>query len=622
MAVTKQKPCINDTVLELAKEAAIGDVFIYSGNEYQWTPRSESWQGIMLTKTERGFELIDKNGRSHGIVNLGEPYHNIDPHPSCTACGKDYVFQNQVSCITAVCCDQELYVGNCAEKGWSVDWCELPPRLTKPAPPVVFIRQLEDSTSEVTQLEYSIRHTGDTGGGPLVNFTYELVINGTIVEGPFTLSADKLPFKGIMNVSEWNKFYGVRATVENELLESDKASYAIEILQPIVPPLIEWEAGNWGGTRQNDIRVTIDPTDVSPYELTGIEYVYHDGVTADKTGVLTTPNAEGLYQFTVTDPYPSAEFTITARNLAQGVQSDWAQAEGVVPPVVPDRPTLRINSFEQVGTTITAHANFNWAASEVGTGGAPITSVSVSYREKGTGNEIVVPMGEFKPSIPFDMTGLKPNTTYTYWSTVSNEAGPSQTFITDFTTPALQLSFDEMVLTGQAVTTAVTNLPAPQARNVINQQAAQSLTISRTEVVDNPFAAFAQDVPNAVKHYVTGYLDIEPSDFGTAVCLTYKANPVLQAAVDASVTESEAWCRVLNTSNNNINVQFAATAAQFAGNNIGAIFFVLDSNTGEPTHPRGYNNNNSGLTLSGHSVGNTNAVYIFDFTEVQIRVAQ
>ena len=125
MAVTKQKPCINDTVLQLAKEAAIGDVFIYSGNEYQWTMRSEAWEGIMLTKTERGFELIDKNGRSHGIVNLGEPYHNIDPHPSCTACGKDYVFQNAVECITAVCCDQELYVGNCAEKGWSVDWCEL-----------------------------------------------------------------------------------------------------------------------------------------------------------------------------------------------------------------------------------------------------------------------------------------------------------------------------------------------------------------------------------------------------------------------------------------------------------------------------------------------------------------
>ena len=132
MAVTKQKPCINDTVLQLAKEAAIGDVFIYSGNEYQWTMRSEAWEGIMLTKTERGFELIDKNGRSHGIVNLGEPYHNIDPHPSCTACGKDYVFQNAVECITAVCCDQELYVGNCAEKGWSVDWCELNTEVLNP----------------------------------------------------------------------------------------------------------------------------------------------------------------------------------------------------------------------------------------------------------------------------------------------------------------------------------------------------------------------------------------------------------------------------------------------------------------------------------------------------------
>ena len=137
MAVVKQKPLINDTVLTLAEEAAVGDVFIYSNNEYQWTPRSESWLGVMLTKTERGFELIDKNGRSHGIVNLGEPYHNVNPNPACTDCAKDYVWQNAVAEITAVCCDQELYVGKAAENGWSVDWQEFPelsepPRLLEP----------------------------------------------------------------------------------------------------------------------------------------------------------------------------------------------------------------------------------------------------------------------------------------------------------------------------------------------------------------------------------------------------------------------------------------------------------------------------------------------------------
>ena len=132
MAVVKQKPLINDTVLKLAEEAAVGDVFIYSNNEYQWTPRSEAWTGVMLTKTERGFELIDKNGRSHGIVNLGEPYHNVDPTPACTASDKAYVWQNAVAEITAVCCDQELYVGNASENGWSVDWQEFPPRLEPP----------------------------------------------------------------------------------------------------------------------------------------------------------------------------------------------------------------------------------------------------------------------------------------------------------------------------------------------------------------------------------------------------------------------------------------------------------------------------------------------------------
>lgn len=132
MAVVKQKPLINDTVLQLAEEAAVGDVFIYSNNEYQWTPRSEAWTGVMLTKTERGFELIDNNGRSHGIVNLGEPYHNVDPTPACTACDKAYVWQNAVAEITAVCCDQELYVGKASENGWSVDWQEFPPPLEPP----------------------------------------------------------------------------------------------------------------------------------------------------------------------------------------------------------------------------------------------------------------------------------------------------------------------------------------------------------------------------------------------------------------------------------------------------------------------------------------------------------
>ena len=132
MAVVKQKPLINDTVLQLAEEAAVGDVFIYSNNEYQWTPRSEAWLGVMLTKTERGFELIDKNGRSHGIVNLGEPYHNVDPNPACTARDKAYVWQNAVAEITAVCCDQELYVGNASENGWSIDWQEFPTSLEPP----------------------------------------------------------------------------------------------------------------------------------------------------------------------------------------------------------------------------------------------------------------------------------------------------------------------------------------------------------------------------------------------------------------------------------------------------------------------------------------------------------
>lgn len=172
MAVVKQKPLINDTVLKLAEEAAVGDVFIYSNNEYQWTPRSEAWTGVMLTKTERGFELIDNNGRSHGIVNLGEPYHNVDPTPACTACDKAYVWQNAVAEITAVCCDQELYVGKASENGWSVDWQEFPP----PLEPPVYDEESKWYVSDgIAYIEVTATHPLE---GTLTGIEYELYCEG------------------------------------------------------------------------------------------------------------------------------------------------------------------------------------------------------------------------------------------------------------------------------------------------------------------------------------------------------------------------------------------------------------------------------------------------------------
>ena len=117
--VTTQTPCINNTVLELASEAAVGEVFIYSNNEYQWTPRSEAWLGIMLTKTERGFELIDKNGRSHKIVSLGST-------TACGSCTKTFVYSDTVECINAVCCGQDAFVGSCTDDDINVGWCDLP----------------------------------------------------------------------------------------------------------------------------------------------------------------------------------------------------------------------------------------------------------------------------------------------------------------------------------------------------------------------------------------------------------------------------------------------------------------------------------------------------------------
>lgn len=122
MAVSTDKPCINNTVLELADKAPIGYVLYYTDEEYQWVdpdtveiPEAK-WK---LTKTDRGFEMIDENGRSRGIVNLGNPYSGINPTPACDDCGKDYIFQDAVLCIPQVC---ETGVFGNGDKGYKPEW--------------------------------------------------------------------------------------------------------------------------------------------------------------------------------------------------------------------------------------------------------------------------------------------------------------------------------------------------------------------------------------------------------------------------------------------------------------------------------------------------------------------
>ena len=126
MAVIKQTPCINHTVLERAETATLGQVFVYTANEYSWVARSVAWDGIILTKTARGFELLDENGRSHGIVNLGLLCPDPDPDPACTACTQSYVASGNITCITAVCCDQELFFGKNTAADLTIDWYETP----------------------------------------------------------------------------------------------------------------------------------------------------------------------------------------------------------------------------------------------------------------------------------------------------------------------------------------------------------------------------------------------------------------------------------------------------------------------------------------------------------------
>lgn len=116
---------VTDELRLLADDAPIGSVLLYTGGTHLWDVRDPSWAHlIMLTKTARGFELIDGNGRSRGVVNMGEPYHNLPEHPSCTACDQAYVWQNAVPNLPFQCGEEFMFVGNCTE-GWSVGWCPL-----------------------------------------------------------------------------------------------------------------------------------------------------------------------------------------------------------------------------------------------------------------------------------------------------------------------------------------------------------------------------------------------------------------------------------------------------------------------------------------------------------------
>lgn len=115
-----QNACINDTILELSKDAQLGDVLLNEQGVYMWAARREDFMKelIMLTKTERGFELMDGNGRSRGIINID---YWSEKDKSCPECDRGYFEEYKAICIPTVCESDHTYFGKC-EDG-TIGWC-------------------------------------------------------------------------------------------------------------------------------------------------------------------------------------------------------------------------------------------------------------------------------------------------------------------------------------------------------------------------------------------------------------------------------------------------------------------------------------------------------------------
>lgn len=122
MAVVQQKPCNNEEILELAKDAEYGWVLTHIEGVTAWRPRDPEWKGALLTYTPDGFELIDENGKSYGLLNLGEAYSGINKDKSCKECGREYKWQRDVICIPST--DDDSVFGKCGDK-WVIEWCPI-----------------------------------------------------------------------------------------------------------------------------------------------------------------------------------------------------------------------------------------------------------------------------------------------------------------------------------------------------------------------------------------------------------------------------------------------------------------------------------------------------------------
>lgn len=122
MSATKVDECDNTYYLDLAKDAPLGSVLTWIEGVYAWRVRDPKWKGALLTKTENGYELIDENGKSYGILNLGEDYSGILLNPSCTECAKEYLWRREVTCIPPT--DTDSGFGKCGQQ-WEIKWCPL-----------------------------------------------------------------------------------------------------------------------------------------------------------------------------------------------------------------------------------------------------------------------------------------------------------------------------------------------------------------------------------------------------------------------------------------------------------------------------------------------------------------
>lgn len=636
MAVIKQQPCINDTVLFLAESAEIGFVFVYTDSTYQWVARDDEWQEfVMLTKTERGYELVDGNGRSRGIVNIGEAYHNVDAHPACTSCAKDYVYQNSVECINAVCCDQELFLGNCAGEGWSVDWCELVERFIL-APTITYTEGLwnvTDVRNPVLATEIKITKSADVNSLPSTHTVYSVTIGDEVVASDVTAQYNGSSFTLPLTIDKTRSDKPIVITAKSVNIETEEESEVtvyegVTSIAPIIlyPPQASVVGLGWSVV-SNQIIYTFEPTATWEHQPEIPVHTVRFQVTGTKTpewiqDINVADSTVQTAKITRTVPITQDDQTITVTVTTYGAdQQAIATTTHTVPlrPTVPDAPTIsHSRMFWQQLSRITLRSNVELAQGD-SNGGLPITVLKARFRASGETNWTSTSGATDGAPTAFNVRGLYEGKTYTIEATYTNAVGESLPTTFEWTTPAGMSpasDYNDAVVLTQDIP-VIASMGANQINPAVNKSVLPNLSVTSKVVERSPYDALETYFGRVVRHFVTGNIALDWSHRNKLFLVPFKMDNALVDYATLSRTNADSRAYTIDRATGNIIQQGNSSLAFLNGTQRHHFYFDVGE-TGTVTNPNQWRYNVDSTYITGHSEDKLQAMHILDFTGVTI----